>query len=119
MYKIAKHSNNYSNNCKSRRKPTALPLKHSAKKARLQFAKKYKDWTEENWKGVVFSDETKINRLGSDGKQWAWVQEGRPLQDHNVNQTYTVADKTGAQNFFSAFNYHYLLMVNAIAMKLY
>ncbi|EIE80576.1 hypothetical protein G6F46_012994 [Rhizopus delemar] len=55
---------------KSRRKPTALPLTHSAKKARLQFAKKYKDWTEEGWKGVVFSDETKINRLGSDGKQW-------------------------------------------------
>ena len=31
----------------------------------------------------------------------------------------TVADKTGAQNFFSAFNYHYLLMVIAIVMKLY
>ncbi|KAG1488849.1 hypothetical protein G6F54_011847 [Rhizopus delemar] len=50
-----------------RRKPTALPLTHSAKKARLQFAKKYKDWTEEGWKGVVLSDETKISRLGSDG----------------------------------------------------
>ncbi|KAG1443588.1 hypothetical protein G6F55_012612 [Rhizopus delemar] len=73
---------------KSRRKPTALPLTHSAKKARLQFAKKYKDWTEEGWKGVVFSDETKINRLGSDGKQWTWLQEGRPLQDHITNQTY-------------------------------
>ncbi|KAG1125393.1 hypothetical protein G6F38_013827 [Rhizopus arrhizus] len=32
---------------------------------------------------------------------------------------HTVADKTGAQNFFSAFNYHYLLMVIAIVMKLY
>ena len=31
----------------------------------------------------------------------------------------TVADKTGAQNFFSAFNYQYLLMLVAIAMKLY
>jgi hypothetical protein len=34
-------------------------------------------------------------------------------------EAYTVADKTGAQNFFSAFNYHYLLMVTAIVMKLY
>jgi hypothetical protein len=31
---------------------------------------------------------------------------------------FTVADKTGAQNFFSAFNYHYLLMVIAIVMEL-
>ena len=34
-------------------------------------------------------------------------------------RVFTVADKTGAQNFFSAFNYHYLLMVVAIVMKLY
>lgn len=53
-----------------RRKPTALPLTHSSQKALLQFAKKHIGWTEEAWKGVVFSDETKINRLGSDGKQW-------------------------------------------------
>ncbi|KAG1578529.1 hypothetical protein G6F48_011857 [Rhizopus delemar] len=49
-----------------RRKPTALPLTHSSQKALLQFAKKHIGWTEEAWKGVVFSDETKINRLGSD-----------------------------------------------------
>ena len=36
-----------------------------------------------------------------------------------LDKQYTVADKTGAQNFFSAFNYHYLLMVIEIAMKLY
>ncbi|KAG1530954.1 hypothetical protein G6F51_013674 [Rhizopus arrhizus] len=49
-------------------------------------------------------------------------------KDANGNKTgkrpcldprHTVVDKTGAQNFFSAFNYHYLLMVIAIAMKLY
>ena len=35
------------------------------------------------------------------------------------NFAYTVADKTGAQNIFSAFNYHCLLMVIVIVMKLY
>jgi len=35
-------------------------------KARYEFATKYKDWTVDDWKRVVFSDETKINRFGSD-----------------------------------------------------
>src|SRR5262249_3442680 len=32
-------------------------------KARLEFAKRHKDWTVEDWKHVVWSDETKINRF--------------------------------------------------------
>jgi transposase len=69
-------------------KKKALPLTPSRKAIRLKFAKKYKWWTVEDWKRVVFSDETKINRLGSDGKQYTWIQEGKPVMDHNVNQTY-------------------------------
>jgi hypothetical protein len=26
----------------------------------------------EDWKKVVWSDETKTNRLGSDGRKWVW-----------------------------------------------
>ena len=37
---------------------------------RLQFAKRYQHWTVDDWKRVVFSEETKISRLGSDEKQW-------------------------------------------------
>jgi hypothetical protein len=33
-------------------------------KARLDFAYAHKDWTLEDWKMVVWSDETKINHLG-------------------------------------------------------
>ncbi|KAG0815880.1 hypothetical protein G6F19_012958 [Rhizopus arrhizus] len=55
-------------------------------------------------------------------------QYQQPARNYNRNNRYnnssnyndyTVADKTGAQNFFSAFNYHYLLMVIAIVMKPY
>ena len=38
-------------------------------KERLDFAIAHKDWTVEDWKRVVWSDETKINRLGSDGRK--------------------------------------------------
>ena len=75
-------------NFNSKRKPKALPLNVQRKKARLQFARKYKDWTVHDWQRVIYSDETKINRFGSDGKQWTWVQEGAALQDHDVNQVH-------------------------------
>lgn len=47
-------------------------------RARLDFAKRYRNWTSDDWKRVIWSDETKINRLGSDGRDWAWkgVNEG-------------------------------------------
>ena len=76
------------NNFDSRIKRPALPLTPARKKARLAFANKYKHWTKEDWKRVIFSDETKIYRLGSDGKQWTWVQRGQALRDHNANHTY-------------------------------
>src|SRR5258706_16412626 len=36
---------------------------------RLDFAKSHQHWTVEDWKRVIWSDETKINRLGSDGRK--------------------------------------------------
>ena len=36
-------------------------------KAHLDFAYAQKDWTVDDWKRVIWSDETKINHLGSDG----------------------------------------------------
>jgi transposase len=39
------------------------------RKKRLAFALKHREWTVEDWKRVMWSDETKINRIGSDGKQ--------------------------------------------------
>ncbi|SPO26525.1 related to transposase [Ustilago trichophora] len=40
----------------------------------LLFAHIFKDWTIDDWKGVIWSDETKINRLGSDGQQYCWLK---------------------------------------------
>jgi transposase len=38
----------------------------------MDFALRHQHWTVEDWKRVIWSDETKINRLGSDGLQWMW-----------------------------------------------
>jgi transposase len=56
-------------------------LKKCHRQARLDFALTHKDWTVEDWKRVVWSDETKVNRLGSDGKKWVWKKKGEGLSD--------------------------------------
>jgi transposase len=57
------------------------------RKKRLAFALKHKEWTVEDWKRVIWSDETKINRIGSDGKQWVWKQVGEGLIEREVQGT--------------------------------
>jgi hypothetical protein len=48
------------------------------------FAIAHRDWTVENWKCIVWSDEIKINHLGSDGRKWVWVRKGEGLSDRIV-----------------------------------
>lgn len=62
-------------------------LKKRHRQACLDFAKKYQYWTVEDWKRVVYSDETKVNRWGSDGRKWCWKRGVQPLLDHHVSTT--------------------------------
>jgi len=68
-----------------KKKKPLLSKRH--RKARLDFALAHKDWTMEDWKHVVWSDETKVNRLGSDGRKWAWKQKGEGLSERLVEGT--------------------------------
>lgn len=54
---------------------------------RLAWAKKYEDYTIADWRRVIWSDETKINRFCSDGRTWAWIRDNEPLQDRLIKQT--------------------------------
>ena len=44
-------------------------LKKHHQKEWLDFAESHKEWTLEDWMRVIWSDETKINCLGSDGRK--------------------------------------------------
>jgi hypothetical protein len=57
------------------------------RKERLDWAVAHQHWTVEDWKRVVWSDETKINRLGSDGRKWVWKKPGEALSDRLVKGT--------------------------------
>lgn len=56
-------------------------------KARMEFAERHKDWTVDDWKHVIWSDETKINRFGSDGREWVWKKKGEGLKQDHVQGT--------------------------------
>jgi transposase len=47
-------------------------LKGSHRQRRLKFAQSHESWTVEDWKRVLWTDETKVNRIGSDGKVYVW-----------------------------------------------
>lgn len=62
-------------------------LKPATRRDRLHWAIEHKDWTMEDWKRVIWSDETKINRRGSDGRKWVWKKAGEGLSDRTVEET--------------------------------
>ena len=53
----------------------------------MEFAERHLDWTVDDWKCVIYSDETKINHFGSDRCKWAWKKPGEPLSDWMVKPT--------------------------------
>ena len=68
-----------------KRKCPLLSVKHC--KAHLDYAYAHKDWIVEDWKRVVWSDETKINCLGSDGRKWVLKRPREGLSDRLVEGT--------------------------------
>jgi transposase len=68
-----------------KKKKPLLSVNH--RKRRLSFALKYQHWTVEDWKRVIWSDETKINRIGSDGQEYVWKRKGEGLITREVKGT--------------------------------
>lgn len=55
--------------------------------ARLQFAKKYIEWSQQKWKCVLFSDESKFNLHGSDGRCLVRRPKGESLNPRYTKGT--------------------------------
>jgi hypothetical protein len=68
------------------KKKPRLTKKHITN--RLLWAQKHAEWTVDDWKRVIWSDETKINRVGSDGKIYKYIKKGETgLEKHNARGT--------------------------------
>lgn len=60
-----------------------LTAKHI--KRRLKFVEKHCEWTVDDYKRVVWSDETKINKFNSDGMKWVYVDKSGSKIDERVD----------------------------------
>ncbi|KAE8214828.1 hypothetical protein CF319_g9065 [Tilletia indica] len=69
-----------------KKKKPAITDAHA--KARLAWARQHRAWTASDWEKVIWSDETKINRFGSDGRKWVWVPKGSALTNREVTPTH-------------------------------
>lgn len=67
-----------------RRKPL-LTRRHRLR--RRQWAESYGAWSQEDWNKVIFSDESKFNLVGSDGRQYCWRRPGEELVERAVQKT--------------------------------
>ena len=71
--------------CRVKQKKPKLTEKH--KRNRLAFAKKYESWTADDWKNVIWSDESKFNILNSDGKEYYWTNKPAEVTEQGVKET--------------------------------
>ena len=62
-------------------------LSQAHQKRQLEFALEHQHWTLDDWSRVVWSDETKINRRGSDGRSWVWKKPGSGLKEQHISGT--------------------------------
>ncbi len=66
------------------RKPL-ISLKN--RRQRLEFAKEHHVWTQGQWDKVFFSDESKFNLMGNDGRNFTWRRPGERLSTKCVKKT--------------------------------
>jgi len=68
-------------------KPTAKPgLTKEAKLARLKWCLDHKDWTLEDWKNVIWSDETSVTWGGQRGRIRVWRKESEAYNHHCIRR---------------------------------
>ena len=67
-----------------RKKPA---LTKNQKKARLDWARKHSTWTSDDWRHVIWSDESPFSIENSSGKEYVWERPNAAISDDNVKPT--------------------------------
>ncbi|GJJ67920.1 putative transposase [Entomortierella parvispora] len=69
-------------------KPKKPKLEPHQRQARYAFARRHEKWTIDQWKNVMFSDESSISRIGSFGRQYFYSdREHKRSEPHQVKET--------------------------------
>ncbi len=68
-----------------KRKKPFLTVEH--RKKRLAWAKKHNTWTIDDWKKVIWSDESAFGLVEGEGREYNWSKDGDILDDESVIPT--------------------------------
>lgn len=71
--------------CLRKKKKPLLTERHKGK--RLDFAEEFKDFTIDDWKRVIWSDESKFCLINSNNVEYCWIKKGDDLKDEHVQGT--------------------------------
>jgi transposase len=73
-------------NGRAARKKPFLSKKHMD--ARLQYARQYEHYGDDEWKHVIFSDETSVEPHGATGRVWVWRKPGEEMNPACLRPTF-------------------------------
>lgn len=82
---IAKALNEAGYACRVKKKKPLLTEKH--KQRRLAWAKEHRDWTVEEWRKVIWSDETAFLLVNGQGREYCFTKGGDVLEEDQVQPT--------------------------------
>lgn len=86
------------------RSPAKKPLlTKKMREKRLKWARDHENWTEGDWKKVIFSDESKFNIFGSDGMQYVRRRTGERYSDECIRRT---VKHGGSRMVWGCFSFH-------------
>lgn len=71
--------------CRVKRKKPLLTKQHKQK--RFAWAKKHETWTVDEWKNVIWSDETAFMLVNGEGREYCWTKQGDVLEEDHVKPT--------------------------------
>lgn len=72
---------------RSRIRVVRIKLTRAHRAARLRFAREYLDWTMDNWRTVLFTDESKVKFLSDDRRVRVWRRQSERFTDPCVHET--------------------------------
>ena len=58
----------------------------------LKFTQYHENWTVQDWKRVMWTDEAKVNRIGWDGNVYVWKQQREIVSDQTTTHTNSQAE---------------------------
>ena len=87
---------------KARRKVKANFVNATNKRKRFAWAKKYQQYTVDDWRIRSFSDETRINMWGSDEKTYYWTDGATELLPHQLTRLSPIFKEMVATSCFGA-----------------